>query len=134
MTSEEQIIEEFSKFEDWMEKYDHLIAIGKSIPKMNVKYRIEDNLIKGCQSQVWLHSEFVDGKMVFTADSDAAITKGMICILLKVFSNCKPEDIINRDIDFIKKIGLFEHISSTRSNGLVNMLKQIKSLSEYYIN
>lgn len=124
--TEEQIIQEFSIYDDWMEKYDHLISIGKSLPKMNEEHKIDDNLIKGCQSKVWLHSELQDGKILFTADSDTVITKGMIHILIRVFSGCVPEQIINGNLDFISKIGLMEHISNTRSNGLLNMFKQMQ--------
>ena len=126
MTIEEHIIQEFSIYDDWMEKYDHLISIGKSLPKMNEEHKIDDNLIKGCQSKVWLHSELQDGKILFTADSDTVITKGMIHILIRVFSGCVPEQIINGNLDFISKIGLMEHISNTRSNGLLNMFKQMQ--------
>ena len=126
METEEQIIKEFSIHEDWMGKYDHLIALGKSMPKMNEEHKIDENLIKGCQSKVWLHSEFKDGQIFFTADSDAAITKGMIYILIRIFSGRTPKDIINGNLDFISKIGLMEHISPTRSNGLLSMFKQMQ--------
>ena len=127
MTTQEQIIKDFSAFEDWMEKYDHLISIGKSLPKMDEKIKTEDILIRGCQSKVWLYSELVNGKLIFIADSDAAITKGMISILLKAFSGLTPSEILNGNLDFISDIGLMQHISSTRSNGLLSMFNQIKS-------
>ncbi len=122
-----KIIEEFSAFEDWMEKYDYLISLGKSIPKMDEKYKIEKNLIRGCQTNVWLHSELVDGKVIFIADSDSKITSGMILILVRVFSGMTPDEIQNGNLDFVSKIGLMEHISPTRSNGLLNMFKQMQS-------
>jgi len=122
-----KIIEEFSTFEDWMEKYDYLISLGKSIPKMDEKYKIEKNLIRGCQTNVWLHSELVDGKVIFTADSDSKITSGMILLLIRAFSGTTPNEIQNSNLDFISKIGLMEHISPTRSNGLLNMFKQMQS-------
>lgn len=122
-----KIIEEFSAFEDWMEKYDYLISLGKSIPKMDEKYKIEKNLIRGCQTNVWLHSELVDGKVIFTADSDSKITSGMILLLIRVFSGITPDEIQNGNLDFVSKIGLMEHISPTRSNGLLNMFKQMQS-------
>ncbi len=134
MKIEEQIIQEFSIYEDWMEKYDHLISLGKSMPKMREEYKIEENLIKGCQSKVWLHSDYKDGKLIFTADSDTTITKGMIFILIRVFSGCTPEEINNGNLDFVSKIGLMEHISYTRSNGLLNMFKQMKVESQKYLS
>lgn len=131
MTPEEQIIAEFCALEDdWMARYDHLISIGKSMQLMQDKNKKDTNLIKGCQSQVWLHSELQEGKLIFTADSDAAITKGMICILIKVFSNRTPSEVINGNLDFVKQIGLMEHISPTRSNGLLNMFKQMQQDAE----
>lgn len=131
-TIEEQIIEEFSIHEDWMGKYDHLIALGKSMPKMNEEHKLDENLIKGCQSRVWLHSELQDGKLVFTADSDTTITKGMVFILVRIFSGRTPADIISGNLDFVSKIGLMEHISPTRSNGLLNMFKQMQLDAQKY--
>lgn len=122
-----KIIEEFSKFEDWMEKYDYLISLGKSIQKMDEKYKVEKNLIRGCQTNVWLHSELVDGKVFFKADSDSKITSGMILLLIRVFSGLTPDEIQNGNLDFVSKIDLMEHISPTRSNGLLNMFNQMKS-------
>ena len=123
---QEEIIDEFSMFDDWMEKYDYIIELGKSLPLIDEKYKTDDNLIKGCQSKVWLHAEKNGDKINYTADSDAIITKGIIALLLRVFSGQKPEDILNTNIDFIDKIGLKEHLSPTRANGLVSMIKKIK--------
>lgn len=124
---EQEIIEEFELFgDDWEGKYEHIIDLGKSLPKIKEEYKTEDRIIKGCQSKVWLHSELKDGKIVFTADSDAIITKGMVALMIRVLSNQKPEDVINSDLGFIDKIGLKEHLSPTRANGLVSMIKQMK--------
>jgi len=123
---QEQIINEFSYFEDWMDRYNHLIEMGKSCPMIDPKYKTKNYLISGCQSRVWLHATLHDGKIIFTADSDAVITKGIVNLLIRVFSNQPAEDIINADIDFIDKIGLKEHLSPTRSNGLMSMIKQMK--------
>jgi cysteine desulfuration protein SufE len=121
-----EIIDEFSMFDDWMQRYEYIIELGKSLPLIDEKYKTEENLIKGCQSKVWLHGEEKDDKIVFTADSDAILTKGIIAILIRAFSNQKAEDIINADTDFIDEIGLKEHLSATRANGLVSMIKNIK--------
>ena len=121
-----EIIDEFEFLEDWMERYEHLIALGKSLPLIDEKHKTKDDLISGCQSQVWLHAEKDNDKLVFTADSDAILTKGVIALLLRVFSNQTPEDILNTKLDFIDKIGLKENLSPTRANGLVSMIKQIK--------
>lgn len=123
---QEEIIDEFSMFDDWMEKYDYLIELGKSLPLIEKQYKTDDNLIKGCQSKVWLHAENDGDKIKYSADSDAIITKGIIALLLRVFSNQKAQDILNTKIDFIDKIGLKEHLSPTRANGLVSMIKKIK--------
>ncbi len=123
---QEEIIEEFSFFGDWMEKYEHIIELGKSLPLIKPELKSEDKLIKGCQSQVWLHSELKEGKVVYTADSDAIITKGLIALMVRVLSNHKPEEIMNADLYFIDKINLKEHLSPTRSNGLLSMVKQMK--------
>ena len=123
---EKEIIEEFEMFDDWMGKYEYLIDIGKSLPLIDQKYKTEDKIIKGCQSQVWMHSELIDGKVVYTADSDAIITKGMVALMIRVLSNHTPDEIINAKLDFIEKIGLTKHLSPTRSNGLVSMIKQMK--------
>ncbi len=121
-----EIIDEFSMFDDWMQRYEYIIELGKSLPLINEEYKTEENLIKGCQSKVWLHGEEKDGNIVFTADSDAILTKGIIAILIRAFSNQKAEDIINADTQFIDDIGLKEHLSATRANGLVSMIKNIK--------
>jgi len=123
---QEEIIDEFSFFEDWMERYEYIIELGKSLPLIDAQYKTDENLIKGCQSKVWLHSDLQDGKVIFTADGDAILTKGIVALLLRVFSNQTPQDILNADVDFIDKIGLKEHLSPTRANGLVSMIKQIK--------
>lgn len=121
-----EIVDEFSLFDDWMEKYEHMIGLGKSLPLIKDEYKTEDNIIKGCQSKVWVHAELENDKLVFTADSDAIITKGIIAILIRTFSNQKPQDIIDADTAFIDEIGLKEHLSPTRANGLVSMVKQLK--------
>ena len=123
---QEEIIEEFLMFEDWMERYEYIIELGKSLPIIDQAYKKDENLIAGCQSKVWLHSEIEDDKIKFTADSDAILTKGIVAILLRVFNNQKPKDILDADLYFIDKIGLKEHLSPTRANGLVSMIKQIK--------
>lgn len=123
---QEEIIDEFSFFDDWMQRYEHMISLGKSVPLINEKYKTEEYLIKGCQSKVWVFPEFKDGKVLFSADSDAIITKGIVALLLRVFSNQTPEDILNADTSFIDEIGLKEHLSPTRANGLVSMIKQLK--------
>lgn len=130
---EKEIIEEFEIFGDeWEGKYEHLIDLGKSLPLIDEKYKTEDRLIKGCQSRVWMHSELKDGKIIYTAESDAIITKGMVALMIRVLSNQKPEDVVNADLAFIDKIGLKEHLSPTRANGLVSMIKQIKMYALAY--
>ena len=124
--TEQEIVEEFEVFPEWMEKYEHIIEIGNSVPKIDEKYKDEAHEIKGCQSKVWLHSELKDGHIFYTADSDAIITKGLVGLVIRVFSGHTPEEIIKADISFIDKIGLHEHLSPTRSNGLTAMIKQIK--------
>ena len=129
MTIEEvqnELIEEFSLFEDWEERYQYMIDLGKTLPLIDEKYKTDDYIIKGCQSKVWVHAELRNGKVVFSADSDAIITKGIIAILIRVFSDQDPKDIINANMNFIDKIGLKEHLSPTRANGLVSMIKQLK--------
>ena len=123
---EDGIVEEFSLFEDWMDKYEHIIGLGKELPLIEESLKSDDLLIKGCQSRVWLHAKLEDGKVIFTADSDAIITKGIISLLIRVLSGQTPDDIINTDLTFIEHIGLKEHLSPTRSNGLVSMIKQMK--------
>jgi cysteine desulfuration protein SufE len=123
---QEEIREEFAMFDDWDERYQYIIDLGKSLPLIDPMYRTDDHIIKGCQSKVWLHAEAREGRVWFTADSDAIITKGIIAILIRVFSGQTPSDIVNADTAFIDDIGLKEHLSPTRANGLVSMVKQIK--------
>ena len=123
---QEEIIDEFAMFDDWMQKYDYLIELSKDIPLISEEYRLNENLIKGCQSKVWLHARQIDGKVIYTADSDAIITKGIAALLIRVLSEQKVEDILENEIYFIDAIGLKEHLSMTRSNGLVSMIKQMK--------
>ena len=121
-----EIIEEFSLFEDWMQRYEYMIELGKSLPLIAEQYKTDDYLIKGCQSQVWLHADYQEGKVFFTADSDAIITKGIVALLVRVYSGYTPEEILAAKTDFIDQIGLKEHLSPTRANGLVSMLEQMK--------
>ena len=123
---QEEIVEEFSMFDDWMQRYEYMIELGKSLPLIDPQYKTDDNIIKGCQSKVWVHADLEDNKLVFTADSDAIITKGIIAILIRVFSHQHPDAILEADTAFIDKIGLKEHLSPTRANGLVSMIKQLK--------
>jgi len=127
-----EIIDEFALFDDWMERYEYMIDLGKSLPLINDQFKTEDNLIKGCQSKVWVHAEMKDDLVIFTADSDAIITKGIIAILIRVFSNQHPKSIIEANTDFIDEIGLKEHLSPTRANGLVSMIKQLKMYALAY--
>ncbi|MDO9261957.1 MAG: SufE family protein [Flavobacteriaceae bacterium] len=129
---QEEIVEEFSIFDDWMERYEYLIDIGKTLPQIDVKFKIDENLIRGCQSKVWLHAELNNGLIVFTADSDAILTKGIVALLLRAFSNQTPKDILETEPFFIDQIGLKEHLSPTRANGLVSMIKQIKLFALAY--
>lgn len=123
---QEEIVDEFAMFDDWMQRYEYIIELGKSLPLIDELYKKDENLIKGCQSRVWLHANKENDKIVFTADSDAILTKGIIAILIRTFSNQNPEDVMNADMSFIDEIGLKEHLSPTRANGLVSMIKQIK--------
>jgi cysteine desulfuration protein SufE len=123
---QDQIVDEFSMFDDWMQRYEYIIELGKGLPILEEQYKTEDNIIKGCQSKVWVHGEQKGDKIVFTADSDAILTKGIIAILIRAFSNQKASDILDANTDFIDEIGLKEHLSPTRANGLVSMIKQIK--------
>jgi cysteine desulfuration protein SufE len=125
-TLQEELIDEFSLFDDWMEKYEHLIELGKSLPLIDPTLKSEDRLIKGCQSKVWLNAELKDNHVVYTADSDAIITKGIIAVLIRVFSDQSPENILKANMQFIDEIGLKDHLSPTRANGLVSMIKQMK--------
>lgn len=124
--AESEIISEFEMFDDWMDKYNYIIETGKSLPLIDPQYKQDQLLIKGCQSQVWLHAALEDGKVVFRADSDALITRGIVGLLIRVLSNQPPQDIVEAELGFINTIGLKEHLSPTRSNGLVNMIKQMK--------
>lgn len=123
---QQEIIQEFAMFDDWMDKYSYIIDLGNSLPPIDAKYKSEDNLIKGCQSQVWFHAEYKNGLLYFEGDSDAIITKGIAGIMVRVFSGSSPEEIINANLGFIDEIGLSQHLSPTRSNGLMSMVKQIK--------
>ncbi|GAA4273294.1 SufE family protein [Aquimarina gracilis] len=129
---QEEIVDEFSMFDDWMQRYEYMIELGKSLPLIDEKYKTDDNIIKGCQSKVWVHAEMKDDKIEFTADSDAIITKGIIAILIRVFSGQHPKDIIDANTEFIDEIGLKEHLSPTRANGLVSMIKQLKMYAIAY--
>ena len=120
------IIEDFEMFDDWMQKYEYLIDLGKELTPIKEKYKTEDNLIKGCQSRVWLHAEKQNEKIIYTADSDAIMTKGIVAILINVLSNQKAAEIISADLSFIDAIGLKEQLSATRANGLVSMIKKMK--------
>lgn len=129
---QEDIIEEFSMFDDWEERYQYMIDLGKTLPLIDEQYKTDDHIIKGCQSKVWLNAQMDNDKVVFTADSDAIITKGIIAILIRAFSNQHPKAIIESNTDFIDEIGLKEHLSPTRANGLVSMIKQIKMYALAY--
>ncbi len=129
---QEEIIEEFAFFDDWTQRYEHMIALGKSLPLIDEANKKDEYIIKGCQSKVWVFPEMKDGKVIFTADSDAIITKGIVALLLRVFSNQTPEAILKADTGFIDKIGLKEHLSPTRANGLVSMIKQLKMYALAY--
>jgi len=131
---QEQIIEEFSVFTEWMDKYEYLIELGKNLPIIDTKNKVEQNLIKGCQSRVWIDAEYVDGKIIYKADSDAIITKGIISLLIRVLSNHEPNEIANADLFFIDKTGLQEHLSPTRANGLLSMIKQMKLYALAFMN
>ncbi|MAZ93793.1 MAG: SufE family protein [Bacteroidales bacterium] len=122
----EAIVEEFAIFDDWMDKYAHLIELGKELPIIDEKYKDESHLISGCQSRVWLHADYVNDNVVYTADSDAVITKGIISLLIRVMSDANPSEIYSSDFTFIDDIGLSTHLSPTRANGLVSMVKQMK--------
>ena len=123
---QQNLIQDFEFFEDWTQKYEYMIELSKGLDKMDQKMKSDKNIIKGCQSKVWLHADYSDGKIKFLADSEAIITRGIIAILLMVFNNKTPDEIINSDISFIEKIGLKEHLSPNRANGLYSMIKQIK--------
>jgi cysteine desulfuration protein SufE len=127
-----EIIDEFSMFDDWMQRYEYMIELGKSLPLIASEFKSDDFIIKGCQSKVWVHADLQGTKLIFTADSDAIITKGIIAILIRVYSNQHPDEILNANNNFIDKIGLKEHLSPTRANGLVSMIKQIKMYAIAY--
>ena len=129
---QQELVDEFSMFEDWMQRYEYMIDLGKSLPLIDARYKTDQNIIKGCQSKVWVHAEMQEDKIQFTADSDAIITKGIIAILIRVFSNQHPKDIIDADMAFIDEIGLKEHLSPTRANGLVSMIKQLRMYAIAY--
>jgi len=121
-----EIIEDFTIFDNWMQKYEYIIDLGKELSPLKNKYKTEENLIKGCQSRVWLHAEYTKGKIIYTADSDAIMTKGIVAILINVLSGQSPSEISNAKLDFLNDIGLKEQLSPTRANGLVSMIKQMK--------
>jgi len=129
---QEEIVDEFSMFDDWMERYEYIIELGKSIPLIDEKFKTDDNIIKGCQSKVWLYAQLEDDKIIYTADSDAILTKGIVGLLLRVFSDHTPLEILDADTSFIDEIGLKEHLSPTRANGLVSMIKQLKLYAVAY--
>ncbi len=124
--AQQEIIEEFALFDDWMDKYEHLIELGKTLPLIQEQYKTDQYIIKGCQSKVWLRAEQKEGFVYFSADSDAIITKGIVSVLIRAFSGMSPQDIVNAPTDFINEIGLSDHLSPTRANGLVAMIKQMK--------
>lgn len=123
---QDELIEDFSFYQDWMEKYEYIIQLGKEVPLIQEEYKTEDYIIKGCQSRVWLYPEMRDGRVYFTADSDAIITKGLVSLMVKVLSGHTPQEIASADLHFIDEIGLTEHLSPTRANGLLSMVKQMK--------
>ncbi len=129
---QEEIVDEFSMFDDWMQRYEYMIDLGKSLPLIESQYKVDDNSIKGCQSKVWVHADMIEDKIIFTADSDAIITKGIIAILIRTFSNQHPTAILEANTNFIDEIGLKEHLSPTRANGLVSMIKQLKMYALAY--
>ncbi|SCY31747.1 Cysteine desulfuration protein SufE [Nonlabens sp. Hel1_33_55] len=129
---QEEIVDEFGMFDDWMQRYEYMIDLGKSLPIIDEQYKDDDHIIKGCQSKVWVHAGLENDKVIFTADSDAIITKGIIAILIRAWSNQKPQDILDANTDFIDEIGLKEHLSPTRANGLVSMIKQLKMYAVAY--
>ena len=129
---QDEIIDEFSMFDDWMQRYEYMIDLGKSLPLIEEQNKTDDRVIKGCQSKVWLDAELKGDKMVFSADSDAIITKGIIAILIRTFNNQTPTAILNSNTDFIDQIGLKEHLSATRANGLTSMIKKLKLYATAY--
>ncbi|MDX1637694.1 MAG: SufE family protein [Balneolaceae bacterium] len=129
---QQEIIDEFQALNDWTERYKHIIELGRQLPPLDEKYKVEENLVRGCQSQVWLHTHLDDGKVIFEADSDAAITKGLVALMVRFYSGQDPDTIIATSPRFIKKIGMQEHLSPTRSNGLASMVKQMKIYAMAY--
>ncbi len=129
---QQQIIDEFNALSDWTERYKHIIKLGRELQPLDDQYKVEENLVRGCQSQVWLHTALEDGKVIFEADSDAAITKGLVALMVRFYSDREPDTIINTEPMFIKKIGMQEHLSPTRSNGLASMVKQMKIYAMAY--
>ncbi|MGE5519348.1 MAG: SufE family protein [Candidatus Dadabacteria bacterium] len=129
---EKEIVEEFSLFDNWEDKYEYIIELGKKLPALDEKYRTEDNKVKGCQSIVWLGAEYEDGRIFFKADSNAVIVKGLISLLIRVLSGQTPDEIVNAKLDFIQEIGMMNHLAQTRSNGLVAMVKQMKNYALAY--
>lgn len=130
--AQDEIIDSFSMFDDWMDKYEYIIQLGKELPVIDEQYKTDDNLIKGCQSRVWLHADYRDGKINFTAESDALITKGLVSMVIQILSGHTPEEIMNADLYFIDAIGFQSHLSPTRANGLLSMLKQMKNYGIVY--
>ena len=130
--AQERIVENFSLFDDWEGKYEYLIDMGKKLKPLDDQYKVEENIIKGCQSTVWLASSFEDGKVIFKADSDAIIVKGLVSMLIEVLSGHKPEEVLEAKMDFIKDIGMMSHLAQTRSNGLLAMIKQMKNYALAY--
>ena len=131
---QDQITEDFGLFDDWMQKYEYIIQLGKELPLIDEQYKTDDNLIRGCQSRVWLHADYKDGKLFFTGDSDALITKGLVSMVVQVLSGHTPREIADAEIYFIDAIGLRSHLSPTRSNGLLSMLKQMKMYAIAYLS
>ena len=129
---QDEIVAEFEMFDDWMQRYEYMIDLGKDLPIIEEQYKTDENIIKGCQSKVWVHAELENDKLIFTADSDAIITKGIIAILIRAFSGQSPQNVIDANTDFIDAIGLKEHLSPTRANGLVSMIKQLKMYAIAY--
>ena len=130
--TEEEIIESFSLFDTWEEKYEYIIDLGKKLPVLDDKYKLPENIIKGCQSMVWLVADYHEGKIFFKADSDAVIVKGLVSMLIEVLSGHTPDEILNAKLDFIREIGMMNHLAQTRSNGLLSMVKQMKNYALVY--
>ncbi|MDZ7716762.1 MAG: SufE family protein [Balneolaceae bacterium] len=132
LETQQNILREFKALEDWTERYKYIIKLGKELPPLDEEHKVEENLVRGCQSQVWLHTHLDDDKVIFEADSDAAITKGLVALMVRFYSGQTPDTIISTNPDFIKKIGMEEHLSPTRSNGLASMVKQMKIYAMAY--